>query len=391
MLKISSVQQVRIGGLQTRMLNRGRHFYAIQPGFDGAPPRRCQYISGDPSADEACKCGYPAVSGSAYCAHHHRRCWVPERDHPYLPVTDFTSGQWNNPTRHAPPAQTATTPLVYAERLRPQDLPAMDDLAAAAQAAGMIVDFVHLLAAGTLFGCRDGDGRLMALLPLLPCQTGPWRLGPLLVRPEADSEEHGAALVGAALAAAGDRPLTAVADPRFGRWFHQFGFRKTDGICRCRRQARGPAEGLGEASGDSLNPAHLHLLQMLDADAWRGDRGAVLAALWNRRSTAVLQATNEGQTAGYGIMRPLVDGQWIGPVVASTATAAAAIVVGLTGQSGGDAVSLWVNASRRDLRRQLAAQGFRTIELLDVLVRRPQPAEQEDGARLQILADLAFG
>jgi hypothetical protein len=301
MLKVSSAQQTRLGGLQTRMLNRGRHFYAIQPGFDGAPPQRCQYISGDPSADEACKCDYPAVSGSAYCAHHHRRCWVPERDHPHLPVTDFTSGQWNNPTRHAPPSQAVTMPPVFAERLRPQDVPAMDELAIAAEAADMVIDFVHLFAAGTLFGCRDGEGRLMALLPMLPSQTGHWRLGPLLVRPEASDTDHGTVLVGAALAAAGDRSLTAIADPRLSHCFQRFGFAKADGICRCRRQPSAPAAERGEAFGDGLSPAHLHLLQMLDADAWRGDRSAVLAALWNRRSAALLAGAADGRAAGYGI------------------------------------------------------------------------------------------
>ena len=93
----------------------------------------------------------------------------------------------------------------------------------------------------------------------------------------------------------------------------------------------------------------------------------------------------------YGIMRPSAGEQWIGPVVASTAAGAARIVAGLTAEAGAAAVSLRVLASARDFRRRLAAQGFRTVALHDVLVRRPQPDEPVGAARPYDLADLAFG
>lgn len=38
-------------------------------------PHVCQWIEGEPSADDACKCGAPALSGSSYCAEHHARCY----------------------------------------------------------------------------------------------------------------------------------------------------------------------------------------------------------------------------------------------------------------------------------------------------------------------------
>ncbi len=39
--------------------------------------RACQWIAGEPSADDGCKCGRPTVSGSAYCAYHRGRACPP--------------------------------------------------------------------------------------------------------------------------------------------------------------------------------------------------------------------------------------------------------------------------------------------------------------------------
>ncbi len=49
---------------------------AIRPGFDGAAPNRCQYIEGEPSADDACKCGKPAIEGKSWCPEHYSMVYV---------------------------------------------------------------------------------------------------------------------------------------------------------------------------------------------------------------------------------------------------------------------------------------------------------------------------
>ena len=36
--------------------------------------KTCQYIAGEPSADDACKCGAPTDEGGVYCARHRARC-----------------------------------------------------------------------------------------------------------------------------------------------------------------------------------------------------------------------------------------------------------------------------------------------------------------------------
>lgn len=43
---------------------------AIRPGFTGGPARRCQFIEGEPSPDDACKCGRAAEPGHSWCAAH---------------------------------------------------------------------------------------------------------------------------------------------------------------------------------------------------------------------------------------------------------------------------------------------------------------------------------
>ena len=38
--------------------------------------RTCQFIEGEPTADDSCKCGAETLPGSAYCQAHFERCWL---------------------------------------------------------------------------------------------------------------------------------------------------------------------------------------------------------------------------------------------------------------------------------------------------------------------------
>lgn len=38
--------------------------------------KRCQFIEGEPTADDACKCGAKTLPGSPYCPAHHARCYM---------------------------------------------------------------------------------------------------------------------------------------------------------------------------------------------------------------------------------------------------------------------------------------------------------------------------
>ena len=38
-------------------------------------PKTCQFIAGDPSADDKCKCGAKLKPGSSYCPEHDAMCW----------------------------------------------------------------------------------------------------------------------------------------------------------------------------------------------------------------------------------------------------------------------------------------------------------------------------
>lgn len=47
---------------------------------EASPPssrHACQWIEGEPSVDDACKCGAPALAGRSYCPRHMARAYVP--------------------------------------------------------------------------------------------------------------------------------------------------------------------------------------------------------------------------------------------------------------------------------------------------------------------------
>lgn len=50
-----------------------RNLRSYAPGMSSF--RRCQYIAGEPLADDSCKCNRPVDTRSAYCREHHRLCW----------------------------------------------------------------------------------------------------------------------------------------------------------------------------------------------------------------------------------------------------------------------------------------------------------------------------
>ncbi len=66
--------------LPTRRLPR-----TFQSSAWGAPPKTCQWIEGEPSLDDACKCGFP-TSGRSYCAGHHSRAYR-QRDRLEIGIT----------------------------------------------------------------------------------------------------------------------------------------------------------------------------------------------------------------------------------------------------------------------------------------------------------------
>lgn len=42
---------------------------------DGMIHKTCQYIAGQPTRADSCKCGRRVAPGSSYCAEHHALCW----------------------------------------------------------------------------------------------------------------------------------------------------------------------------------------------------------------------------------------------------------------------------------------------------------------------------
>lgn len=69
---------------QIQYLNRGRKASLSVLGTKFSAPglrfRTCQFIEGDPSPDESCKCGKGVVPGTAYCPDHLNRTRTREAD-----------------------------------------------------------------------------------------------------------------------------------------------------------------------------------------------------------------------------------------------------------------------------------------------------------------------
>jgi len=72
----SEVVTLHIHREQAKHLQRERSPRSLRPVFTGPAPRRCQWIEGEPSAEDACKCGQPSVEGRPYCSEHTARAYV---------------------------------------------------------------------------------------------------------------------------------------------------------------------------------------------------------------------------------------------------------------------------------------------------------------------------
>ena len=60
-------------------------FRTLAPGWQGPPPRRCQFIAGDDFLGVIAEggdpyCGAALAPGSSFCPERHARCWVNPRD-----------------------------------------------------------------------------------------------------------------------------------------------------------------------------------------------------------------------------------------------------------------------------------------------------------------------
>jgi hypothetical protein len=52
---------------------------SIKPGFSGPPARGCQWIEGEPSGDDSCKCLKPSKTGFDWCEEHFKRVYMPAK------------------------------------------------------------------------------------------------------------------------------------------------------------------------------------------------------------------------------------------------------------------------------------------------------------------------
>ena len=74
-LRSAGVRRVRPSTPSPEPKPTGSHFPGMKAWADAPRTDECQWLDGDPKAREFCR--KTTVSGSSYCAEHHKRCWVP--------------------------------------------------------------------------------------------------------------------------------------------------------------------------------------------------------------------------------------------------------------------------------------------------------------------------
>ena len=76
-LHAKTVREAAPPGQRRRAAAAGLTLLAMRRGFTGPRPRLCQWIEGEPSGDDSCKCLVPVEPGRPYCAAHWARAWRP--------------------------------------------------------------------------------------------------------------------------------------------------------------------------------------------------------------------------------------------------------------------------------------------------------------------------
>ncbi|HTO61282.1 MAG TPA: GNAT family N-acetyltransferase [Bradyrhizobium sp.] len=183
---------------------------------------------------------------------------------------------------------------------------------------------------------------------------------------EKASRGHGLGrkLMDAALALAGDRALRLVATDDGVPLYRRLGFEKTGTIAQHQGLVRSVA---AQAGVRPARPAELPAIIKLDHIAYGADRAALISHFAEIGSLAVLERA--GELAGFAALRPFGRGEVIGPVVASDADDAKALIADFLAPRCGAFVRLDTDVTT-GLGPWLAEQGLDHVDG-GVVMRRP--------------------
>ena len=194
----------------------------------------------------------------------------------------------------------------------------------------------------------------------------------------------GRKLMDAALALAGNRALRLVATEDGVPLYQKLGFGKTGAIARHQGFVRSVAASAGVRAA---RPADLPGIIELDRIAYGADRADLISHFAGIGSFAVLERA--GRLAGFSTLRPFGRGDVIGPVVASDADDAKALIANFLAPRGGAFIRLDTDVAT-GLGPWLAAQGLDHVDG-GVVMRRPALAASAPHFTTFALANQALG
>ena len=214
----------------------------------------------------------------------------------------------------------ADTDHIAIARLGPDDALAGLELSAEAHWNQNEADWRFFLSQGTVFGVRDGDGRLIATAALLPYTSGNAWISMVLVTANWRRRGLATKLVDACLAAAARQGLTPWLDatPAGATVYGALGFAPTLELRRLRLEN---VMSTKAEAPPSLVPCSIERFTAQDRLAMGFDRGTLLMELSGRSGSRLLSSND-----ALALVRDGRKARHIGPLLADRADQALAVV-----------------------------------------------------------------
>ena len=211
-------------------------------------------------------------------------------------------------------------------------------------------DWAFFARAGTVFGVRDAQGRIVASGAVLPLGEKVAWISMILVAPEARGQGLGSAVFAHCLRAVQSAGRTAYLDatPAGQRIYSQFGFSAQWPLTRWQRDGQGAVDA---AAPDPQN-ADIDSLTALDAQALGAPRPALLAEFLAREHSFCVHSPQ-----GFALIRRGRIAHQIGPLLARDADSASVLLQRALQALPGN-VFIDVPDARDVLCHQLRAAGF---------------------------------
>ncbi|RUW32208.1 MULTISPECIES: GNAT family N-acetyltransferase [unclassified Mesorhizobium] len=167
----------------------------------------------------------------------------------------------------------------------------------------------------------DDQGRVTGTILVTPYGADCAMINMVIVDRNVRGKGLGRRLMEQAFALAEDRPLRLVATADGMPLYQKLGFAPSGRVLQHQGSVAelGAPDGVEAASGDDLPE-----IKALDRDAYGADREALIDALAERGQFAVIR--HDGAIEAYAAIRPFGRGEVIGPVIASSAEEAKALI-----------------------------------------------------------------